>query len=547
MSQQYRYPGVTPFSTDQRHLFFGRDEDIDELYKLLMRETIVILHGKSGLGKSSLINAGLLPRLEQQSDYHPMEIRLGARGDDHQQAPLHTTKQALPAGHPLLQKLLSDDDSLWTRAKALQLEKGKQPLLIFDQFEEIFSYPETEVTAFLQDVAELLHTALPLRYRRSLERSDNITEQEEDQLDEPLRVRLLFSLRSDRLHLLDRFKRYFPNILRHSFELQALTVAAARQAIVAPAALAGDFASPTFTYDDATLDKLLEYLQAEESPGRVEGILIQMLCEHYETKVVIPNGVRELRLQDIGEPDAVVQDYYEEKIAGLIQEEQLPARKLIEEGLVSEGEQGMRLSLHESTIESQHGVHKEMLSHLVDQRLLRSEPFLRGGYTYELSHDRLLPAVIMARSIRLEQEAREKQEKEAERLRREAEQERIAAEKARKQLRQVQWLLGLVIAALVVAGYLGYRSSEQTKELEAAYERITAEQKTSQDRLDAFEAEEKRRKDTEIDALLNKATTFQNLNQPALALRALREALQIDSTRQDVQQRIDNLQAAQNQ
>ena len=82
----------------------------------------------------------------------------------------------------------------------------------------------------------------------------------------------------------------------------------------------------------------------------------------------------------------------EQDIKGLYrlpEKDQLPARRLIEEGLVAEGE-AMRLSLHESYIVQEFGVSEQLLGTLVESRLLRSEPFLRGGYTYEVSHDRLV-------------------------------------------------------------------------------------------------------------------------------------------------------------
>ncbi|MEL7250451.1 MAG: hypothetical protein AAFO03_18640 [Bacteroidota bacterium] len=554
MSQQYRYPGVTPFTREQQHLFFGRADAVDQLYKLVQREELVVLHGKSGLGKSSLINAGLLPKVEVDKRFQPLIVRLGARSEDNLQSPLDKTKAVLPSTHPLLERLSVEDDALWTRAKALQLSDNQSPLLIFDQFEELFSYSESDIKDFLQDLAELLFTGIPLRYRRQLDRTSDLTDEEEDQLEEPLRARILIAIRSDRLHLLGRFKSYIPNVLRHNFELQALSRDAARDAIVQPAALAGDFHSAPYTYDDAVLDKLLSYLE-DENTGQVEGILIQMLCEHYEKTVVVPQKLERITVNDISEPGNVVRDYYQEKIGGLAVAEQAPARKLIEEGLVSEGEQGMRLSLHENTIESQYNVDRDLLGHLVDQRLLRSEPFLRGGYTFELSHDRLLPAVVQARAERLEAEARARQAAEAERLRAEAEAERKEKEEARRQLRTVRVLLGLAVGALILAGYFGIRSSQQARQLvenndrleqsftdlEAANEEIKAQQAEIQKRLDAYIEAERLRKETQINQLLTRANTYENLNQRDLVIKNLQAALEIDSTRTDIRQRLEAL------
>ncbi len=59
-NRSYRYPGVQPFKTNESDIFFGRDDDKTKLYNLLMLEKLVVLFGKSGHGKSSLINAGII-------------------------------------------------------------------------------------------------------------------------------------------------------------------------------------------------------------------------------------------------------------------------------------------------------------------------------------------------------------------------------------------------------------------------------------------------------------------------------------------------------
>lgn len=243
------------------------------------------------------------------------------------------------------------------------------------------------------------------------------------------------------MHLLNRLRDYLPNVLRHSYELKALTLADARDAIVLPARAQGDgFATVPFDYTPAAVDRLLDFLQ-DEQDGRVEGILLQMLCEHYERKQVEAQGVSLLDLPHIGDPGEVVRNYYEEKIHSLPPAKQLPARRFIEEGLVSEGE-AMRLTLHEAYIALEFGVDKALLETLVDSRLLRAEPFLRGGYTYELSHDRLVPAVLEAREARRKVEA----EEEARRLKAEA-------DKARRQLRTVLALLAAALLTLIIAGW----------------------------------------------------------------------------------------------
>lgn len=334
--KQYRYPGATPFTTGQQHIFFGRKQDTEDLCRLIRREALVVLYGKSGLGKSSLLNAGIVPAFLEEGVYTPIVIRFGAWTEGKTETPLHLTKAALTEAFQadtFLTALLPGEGSLWYHAKNRQLNGGGRPLLLFDQFEELFSYPENQVAAFQQELAALRNTGIPLRFRRRLEAADapDLSEEAEDLLESPLEARLLFAIRSDRMHLLNRLSDYLPNVLRHSYELKALTLKDARDAIVLPAAYIpsptptsptpdpspkgrgevpfsaesdaqppsghdaiplpsgeglGEGLGPPFVYSAAALERLLSFLRDDQDGGRIEGILLQMLCEHYERKQV---------------------------------------------------------------------------------------------------------------------------------------------------------------------------------------------------------------------------------------------------------------------
>src|SRR5262245_38320553 len=60
------YRGILPFRYVDRHLFFGREQFLEEFLAQILAFRLVILFGRSGAGKSSLINAGLIPALEKE-------------------------------------------------------------------------------------------------------------------------------------------------------------------------------------------------------------------------------------------------------------------------------------------------------------------------------------------------------------------------------------------------------------------------------------------------------------------------------------------------
>ncbi|MGW3117857.1 nSTAND1 domain-containing NTPase [Streptomyces sp. NPDC001107] len=108
------YRGLTRFEPDDRQLFFGRDRLVDELNRLVCDHRFAVLFGASGSGKSSLLRAGLIPRLRDEiaDRGRPAVLRVLTPGD----------RPAQTYGH-LLTPAEGDPES-W---------------VVVDQFEEVFT------------------------------------------------------------------------------------------------------------------------------------------------------------------------------------------------------------------------------------------------------------------------------------------------------------------------------------------------------------------------------------------------------------------------
>ena len=87
-----RYPGPRSFADDQvdGRLFFGRDQEKEELLHRVRASRLLVLFGKSGLGKTSLLQAGLYPRLRDHT-LLPVPVRFNQPGID----PVAVVLQAL--------------------------------------------------------------------------------------------------------------------------------------------------------------------------------------------------------------------------------------------------------------------------------------------------------------------------------------------------------------------------------------------------------------------------------------------------------------------
>ncbi len=416
-----RYPGIRPFETEEENIFFGRDEDIQQLLRLIKLEKLVVLSGKSGLGKSSLLNAGVVPQLETDG-YKILNLRLGSytAGEDLQiLEPQDLLKQRIKGDsseQSFLYDITDSDTSVWFQAKNQQLihSIGRGFVLVLDQFEELFNWPSEAIDRFKKELASLLNWEISPQVSQALkshlrEDPDFLSDEQLDQLYTPLNVKVVMAIRSDRLAQVNQMKNVLPEILKEVYELKPLGVHQARDVIVLPAQLDGAFNTPPFEYDPQSLMKILEFL-TDGFQDRVESFQLQLICQFIEDQVVpkeynkdetAPDqGSYIVKPEDLPPLDRIFKNYYDRQIGSLPStQDQQKARKFIEEGLIFEEEE-RRLSLFEGVIRSRYKISKELLQRLVDSRLIRAEPLVGGGYVYELTHDTLIPPILEAKKRR---------------------------------------------------------------------------------------------------------------------------------------------------
>ena len=147
---QYRYPGPKSFSRNETNLFFGRSQDSEKLYQLIKLEKTVVLFSKSGLGKSSLINAGITPLIERDKDYGLLSIRLWSSTGQSAISPSETTKKHLTdhsSPSSWFDKLSITNDSIWFLSKDKFIRVHKSYIINIDKVERFNSkYAEIGVT-----------------------------------------------------------------------------------------------------------------------------------------------------------------------------------------------------------------------------------------------------------------------------------------------------------------------------------------------------------------------------------------------------------------
>ena len=142
------YRGLTAFQEEDHQFFFGRKAFVDDLLRVVRGQSLTMITGASGIGKSSLVYAGLIPRLRRTAEWIIASFRPGER-------PFHSLAACLI---PILEPTLNDVDLLNETPKlASTLEAGtvelrdivskiinkhgqnKSFLLVADQFEELYT------------------------------------------------------------------------------------------------------------------------------------------------------------------------------------------------------------------------------------------------------------------------------------------------------------------------------------------------------------------------------------------------------------------------
>ena len=226
-----------PKTARQKLKFCGRDDDSYDLARLIMGNVFVTLYGKSGIGKTSLLNAGVFPELRQEQ-YSPDSLRLGIRDEEHPQS---YQAMIIEAAERIATKTNTIDviaeqkdphapDYLWNYfARHRFYDKNDEPttpVFVFDQFEEVFRGHRDEAEILLKQ----------LDYLNDKDHALDRCEIDGQTYRYEQNYRFVVSIREDDLYLLEDSidNCYLPALKRCRYRLRSLTEEGARDAILIP-------------------------------------------------------------------------------------------------------------------------------------------------------------------------------------------------------------------------------------------------------------------------------------------------------------------------
>jgi hypothetical protein len=196
------YKGLDHYEEQDAPLFFGREVECDLVVANLLAARLTLLYGQSGVGKSSLLHAGVVPRLREEPDLSVVIFR--SWGGD----PLAGLCAAISAAAGL-EPSAEGEPALTETIAACTQRLGRDLVIILDQFEEYFVYHPQDDGTFAAEFPRGVNQA-------------------------GLAASFLISIREDALARLDRFKGRIPNLFGNYLRIDRLNRKAGRDAIVRP-------------------------------------------------------------------------------------------------------------------------------------------------------------------------------------------------------------------------------------------------------------------------------------------------------------------------
>lgn len=372
-------PFVGPRAIRSGEQLFGRTTELHALASLIAANRIVLLHAPSGAGKSSLIEAALVPRMHDSGFQVLPTVRIGS---------------ALPAGAPeganrfvtsLLMGLgARPEDSL---ADCLQAAteradaEDRDTLLVIDQFEEIITRAphdrETRRAALKQIAAAL---------------------------QDP-RLFALFVIREDYLAALAPDARIIPTRWKATFRLGLLGVESAKGAAEKLTEHSG------LRFDEDAATKLMMKLSGSAG-GVVEPVQFQVVCRRLWARLRPYGGT--ITADDVerhANIKTALAEYYDDAVATAARTSGVAERRIrnwIEPALIAGG--GVRGQILKG---ANNGIDASVIDALRDAHIVRAEE-RRGAVWYELAHDSLVSPIqhsnrdwIAKNTTILQQHARE--------------------------------------------------------------------------------------------------------------------------------------------
>ncbi|HEX5733979.1 MAG TPA: hypothetical protein VF131_14185 [Blastocatellia bacterium] len=477
------YKGLVPYSEQDADFFFGRDPEIQIIMANLMASRLTVLYGPSGVGKSSVLRAGVVHDLK-----NIIRQNMQARGtpefavvnfnlwrDDPISGLLEKVREAVAETIDVdKMEPVPSSGSLSESLQAWTERLGGPLFIILDQFEEYFLYHSRDKGAgsFAANFAQAVNNPA-------------------------LRANFIVSLREDWLAKLDRFKGLIPNLFNNYLRIEHLDLDAARDAITKPIDeynLLIEDPPQRVGIEQELVREVLNQLEplarrvglteagrgavatdegSSPAEARIQTSYLQLVMTRiWEEESRSWNGEgsrRVLRLRtltELGNANQILRTHLGNVMANLTKEEQEAAARIFHYLVTPDG---TKIAYTASNLSKLAELDEAELTRVLDKLAEKSNSILTPvaappdqpeASRYEIFHDMLAPAILEWRGRYVEAQRRERAAREAATKEKEAAiQRQIRAQaKATRRFRRLAVAMAIVsVIAVVAAGFASFQ------------------------------------------------------------------------------------------
>jgi len=406
LKRQFPYQGLIPFDEQDASFFFGRDKETRVITANLFASPLTLLYGPSGVGKSSVLHAGVIHGLRKKEDVLPITLNTW------QSEPITLLKSTIAkvyedkTGRNINSK--HKLSPLSTCLDDICNELECRIMLLLDQFEEYFLY-NPQNNSFKKEMAEVVR-----------ESNSNIS--------------ILIAIREDSLAKLDYFDDEIPTLFDNYLRLMHLDAVAARIAIIGPIdEFNRNLVDPSLkvTIDQDLVDNIIDQVKIREpfmenmihkiSSSNVIYIetpylqlVMNQLWKELEKEHSDRRVIRLSTLERLGGAGKIVKTHLDEQMCSLSPQDQYIAAKIFHH-LVTPS--GSKIAHNISDLAAYSELNEDQIKPVLEKlaakhvRILRSiaPPFgQKEVLYYEIFHDALAPAILDWRFRYLDEQKTEK-------------------------------------------------------------------------------------------------------------------------------------------
>jgi WD40 repeat protein len=409
------YVGPRPFEESNRHLFFGRDGEANELMSLVVAHPAVLVYAQSGAGKTSILNAKLIPLLKEQGyEVLPLARIQGLENENASNIFVFNTILSWAEGEndessEFLQMTLSEFLKKRPHVQKVPDLAPKSPADEADDADENTAPDTWEFPRFvIFDQFEELFTS----YQSQWEKKREFFEQVRDALDDDYLLRVVFVMREDYIAELDPYVSLLPERLSVRVRLERLKKAAALDAVVKPL----EFTTRTFAQGVAnTLVTDLMTSSNDETAVElyVETLQLQVVCQNL-WQSLRPNDqtITLKHLEKCGDVKQALMSFYEKSIRSIVGERGVAdgghritegdLRRWFEHVLITP--ERKRAVLYRGSERTAGMSNDSIVNPLAELQLLKLE-WRAGSRWCELSHDRFIEPILTSNNEWLMQQS----------------------------------------------------------------------------------------------------------------------------------------------